>query len=65
MGKKVVTYKPGPSMIVLGLSALVRPVNHTSELVSNTKYVRTSPVIKYDSSSGRFETENSIYVPST
>lgn len=42
--------------------AVVLPYDHPSALVSNTKYVITSPVVKVNDD-GSFETENSIYEP--
>lgn len=43
----------------IGGSAYVYPVDHPSPLVSNTKAVRTSPVVRIDGD--EFETENTIY----
>ena len=65
--KKVVHYKKNSvfGAIVVGHSAYVEPVDHTSSLVSNTKHVRTSEVIRVDHETGEFETLNSIYRPQT
>lgn len=48
----------------LGISALVFPINHQSDLVSNEKYALTSRVVARDkdfANNGKFETENTIY----
>ena len=63
MVKKVVSYLPQGSHIRVGYGAIVHPLDHTSELVSNTCPVTTSKVIRHDKNSGEFETENSIYKP--
>ncbi|MBC8737101.1 hypothetical protein F6X40_09800 [Paraburkholderia sp. UCT31] len=47
----------------VGQSAVVLPVDHQSPLVSNTKYVRTSVVLAYDTVTGEFETCNTRYQP--
>lgn len=52
-----------PFVISKGRPAQVVPINHASELVSNTTTVLTSNVLKYESLSGIFETENTIYIP--
>lgn len=47
-----------------GMSAIVFPINHQSDLVSNTKYAITSYVVARDPdfvNNGKFETENTIY----
>jgi hypothetical protein len=46
-----------------GSSAIVKPVDHPSPLVTNRKPVLTSPVIQYDRTTGEFETFNTIYRP--
>ena len=61
-GKKVVHYT-SPLRIAIGASAIVKPVDHPSPLVSNSTHVFTSRVLAYDSQSGIFITENTIYVP--
>lgn len=62
MKKKIVKYDSSKfHRINVGSPAIVFPLNHTSELVSNTKEVITSFVIS-KSSDGSFETENTIYV---
>ena len=64
MTKPTVHYdKSKGTKIVVGKSATVWPTDHTSELVSNTKFISTSTVLKYTKSTGVFETRNSIYVP--
>lgn len=63
MPKKLVKYDASEFVqIVLGFGALVKTMDHDSELVSNTKHVLTSAVIKYDGE-GCFETLNSLYIP--
>jgi hypothetical protein len=63
MAKRVVHYLPDEvTQIFIGMGALVKPVDHESDLVSNKKYVLTSVVIKCDDD-GSFETLNSLYVP--
>lgn len=63
MTKKIVHYDATKkSLIAVGMSAIVKPIDHTSPLVSNKKLVVTSRVIAKHKC-GRFETENSIYVP--
>lgn len=52
----------GKPMVLDGFAYLT-PIDHTSDLVSNTKLVRTSKVVSYDEATGRLETLNSIYVP--
>ena len=63
MEKKVVMYKPQDDIIRVGYNAYVYPIDHTSDLVSNTKLVSTSKVVSYNSKTGEFETQNSIYKP--
>ena len=60
--KKTVYYKPRSDDIIDNLFACVYPINHTSDVVSNTRQVITSRVIRKEIN-GIFETENSIYVP--
>lgn len=49
----------------IGYSAHLRPIDHTSPLVSNQGLARTSPVVAHDPITGRVETRNSIYLPDT
>lgn len=49
--------------VKIGSRALVHPLNHPSELVSNTTYILTSNVVRIGEN-GEFETENTIYRPS-
>lgn len=44
----------------VGQSCCVRPFNHPGPLVSNTKTILTSPVVRITHTG--FETENTIYV---
>lgn len=61
--KPVVKYRPSESdRIRVGHPAYVHPVDHTSPLVSNKRFVFTSPVVS-KSDDGSFETRNSVYVP--
>jgi hypothetical protein len=64
MNKRTVRYDTRfPIAIVIGLGALVKPIDHyDSEWVSNEKMVFTSPVISANED-GSFETVNSLYVP--
>ena len=60
--KKLVHYKNNNNVfIVEGYSALVETLDHPN--CTNTKLVRTSPVVKYDEKTGEFETLNSQYKP--
>ena len=62
--KRVVHYLTDHwNAITIGYPAFVWPIDHTSPLVSNTKLVETSMVLSHNKESGRFETENSIYLP--
>ena len=64
MSKPTVHYRIDEhSYVVVGQSAVVRPVDHPSPLVSNKTYVKTSPVVMVDYDSGVFETKNTRYVP--
>lgn len=61
--KPVVKYDADQEHFVrLGYKALVLPLNHPSSLVSNTTWVTTSPVVAVHEH-GKFETENTCYVP--
>lgn len=61
--KPVVKYRVSDSdRIMVGHPAYVHPIDHTSPLVSNTRFVFTSPVVS-KSDDGSFETANSVYVP--
>jgi hypothetical protein len=60
--KQVVHYaKHKYQEIHVGQSAIVWPLDHPSELASNTSSVRTSEVLSYDKETGTFETKNTIY----
>jgi hypothetical protein len=62
--KPVVYYDPNKfHSIERGIGAMVWPLNHPSELVSNTKLVTTSEVVRHDVASGEFETVNTTYKP--
>lgn len=61
--KPIVQYDPRYLVqINLGFGALVKPIDHPSEDVSNESMIMTSPIIKYDGA-GCFETANTLYVP--
>jgi hypothetical protein len=47
----------------MGSGALVVPVDHPSELVSNRGPIYTSPVVDGPDVEGRFETANTRYAP--
>jgi len=58
--KPTVHYTPtSVDIIKVGHSAFVVPVDHPSDLVSNTTFVKTSPVVKLTDTG--FETQNTIY----
>lgn len=58
--KPVVKYNINKhSFIKVGSRAIVHPIDHPSKLVSNTKAVATSIVIKVNGAN--FETENTKY----
>ena len=62
--KPIVRYVGPTPLLEIGQRTYVRPVDHPSGLVSNTKLVCTSHVVKIDYDiPGRFETENTVYVP--
>ena len=62
--KPFVNYKPTATQFIrVGESACVFPINHESNLVSNTTLIATSEVINYDKETGRFETRNTVYIP--
>jgi len=62
--KSIVNYVPSEdNYIKLGERAVVFPIDHTSRLVSNNKFVLTSPVVGFDPINGGFETINTIYRP--
>ena len=61
MNKPTVRYKNHPkNYIKVGDGAVIQPINHTSHLVSNHTWVRTSEVLKVTNNG--FETLNTIYV---
>lgn len=64
--KPIVHYKGAIGPIVVGRSATVFPVDHyNTTLVSNKKHAFTSTVVSYDQETGKFETQNTQYVPVT
>lgn len=61
--KAMVKFLPSEkNFIKVGHSAYVHPVNHTSPLVSNKRFVFTSEVLEIFKD-GSFETRNSFYQP--
>lgn len=60
MKKPIVRYRQALVEVVLGRPALVEPIDHPSELVSNNKPVWTSDVVGI--TLGGFETRNTQYV---
>lgn len=58
--KQIVQYIKSPQNIIkVGSRAFIKPINHPSDLVSNTTFVLTSTVRQiFD---GGFETRNTIY----
>jgi hypothetical protein len=63
--KPIVHYNPDKSQYIkVGNSAFIFPIDHQSEFVSNMCIATTSKVIKMEEG-GRFETENTLYVPAT
>lgn len=63
---RIVHYTPQPSdYINVGQPAFVYPADHTSPLVSNTTWARTSDVRAYDAKTGVFVTLNSCYIPTS
>jgi hypothetical protein len=64
--KPFVRYIPAEDQFIrVGFSACVFPIDHTSELVSNKIKIITSIVGNYNKESGRFETQNTVYIPTT
>lgn len=61
--KRKVIYVELLSQLRVGHSALVVPLNHTSDLVSNYHPATTSPVQSISQDGKTFTTLNSIYVP--
>ncbi len=48
--------------ILIGHNAIIHPLDHPSEFVSNEDLVETSKVISIDANKKDFETENTLYV---
>lgn len=64
--KPVVYYnKDKASFVSIGKSAMVYPLNHSSNRVSNRSVCMTSDVVSHNENTGLFETLNSVYVPIT
>lgn len=64
-GKQAVTYKVDPySYIRQGERGFVLIVNHPDTFnVTNGRHATTTEVLSYDTTTGVFETKNSIYTP--
>jgi hypothetical protein len=60
--KRKVYYLKLCSPLTVGEGAIVIPVNHTSEWVSNFKECFTSTVVRIENDGTTFETLNSVYV---
>lgn len=64
MSKPVVAYTEAG---LHGTACWLMPVDHPNHLeghsVSNTRVVRTSPVVASDLATGRIETQNTVYMP--
>lgn len=63
MEKKTVHYHKSRGILIYGEHAYLNPIDHPGALVSNTREVRTSPIVSYDPITGRLETQNTIYMP--
>lgn len=59
--KREVRYSAAFMPLRVGAGAVVKPLDHTSPLVSNLKPILTSPVVRVDYQTGDFETRNSLY----
>lgn len=63
MSKPIVRYTPTHAdYIELGMPARVLPIDHPSDRVSNTDWVRTS-LVERIGENGEFETRNTVYKP--
>lgn len=60
--KPIVQYRKAQHVQV-GRGCLILPMDHPGDLVSNTTWAITSPVVKHDPVSGIIETLNTIYQP--
>ena len=62
VGKKVVHYMDVPTIV--GNVAYLTPIDHPDGLnVTNTQLVRTSRIVSRNDTTGRIETQNTIYMP--
>ena len=61
MPKQIVHYIGTPK--ILNGYALLTPIDHPSELVSNTVPVRTSSIVSHNPDTGVIETMNTEYRP--
>ena len=65
VNKPVVQFSRKAGVTILHGRALLKPIDHTSQFVSNTKQAITSLILKQEYQYGRIislETENSIYM---
>ena len=65
MNKPVVQFSRKAGVVILHGRALLKPIDHTSVFVSNTKQAITSLILKQEYKYGRIislETENTIYM---
>ena len=60
--KKATVHYTDAVNIIVGGRATLKPVDHTSPLVSNTKWATTSTILSVEPNGTTFETLNSIYV---
>ena len=63
MSKKPIVQYRKAQHIEVGRGCLILPMDHPGELVSNTTWAITTPVVRYDPVSGIIETHNTIYQP--
>jgi len=60
--KPIVRYREvAAGLVRVGYTATVVALNHPSPLIRSGDMVDTSTVVSYDPTTGRFETQNSIY----
>lgn len=66
--KPIVRYRGLAVMVgkgMVGSRAILMPVDHPNPygLVSNERKVMTSPIVSCDPTTGRIETQNTLYIP--
>ena len=63
MSKPIVHYEISKdNLIKEGIGALIAPIDHPSDNVSNTVIAHTSNVLHYNEAANTFETNNTIYI---